>query len=68
MRRRDFIILASGLAASWSFVARAQQSVPVIGFLHSASAEPNADMVKAFRKGLFDTGFVEGQNLTIEFR
>lgn len=48
--------------------ARAQQTIPVIGFLHSASAEPTANLVKGFRKGLFDIGFVEGQNVSIEFR
>jgi len=57
-----------GATAAWPLAARAQQQMPAIGFLHSASAEPNADLVKAFRKGLFDAGFVEGQNLTIEFR
>jgi putative ABC transport system substrate-binding protein len=67
MRRREFIALL-GSAVAWPIALHAQQQMPAIGFLHSAAAEPNADMVKAFRKGLFDTGFVEGQNVTIEFR
>jgi putative ABC transport system substrate-binding protein len=69
MRRRDFITLVSGFAASWSFAARAQQrAMPVIGFLHSASAEPTTNLVKGFRKGLFDLGFIEDQNVRIDFR
>jgi putative tryptophan/tyrosine transport system substrate-binding protein len=67
MRRREFIALL-GSAVAWPIALHAQQQMPAIGFLHSAAAEPNADMMKAFRKGLFDTGFVEGQNVTIEFR
>ncbi len=68
MRRRDLITLAGGFAASRSFVARAQPEVPVIGFLHSASAEPTANLIKGFRKGLFDLGFIEDQNVKIDFR
>jgi putative ABC transport system substrate-binding protein len=68
MRRREFI-LALGGAATWPLAARAQQpAMPVIGFLHSASAEPTANLVKGFRKGLFDLGFIDGQNVSIEFR
>jgi putative ABC transport system substrate-binding protein len=70
MRRRAFISLIGGAATvAWPVAAHAQQpAMPVVGFLHSASAEPNASLVKAFRKGLFDAGWVEGQNATIEFR
>jgi ABC-type uncharacterized transport system substrate-binding protein len=69
VRRREFIGLLSGAAAGWPLAARAQQAnLPVIGFLHSASSEPTANLVKGFRKGLFDIGFVEGQNVSIEFR
>jgi putative ABC transport system substrate-binding protein len=59
----------SGAAATWSLAVRAQQmSMPVIGFLHSSSAKPNAIFLEAFRRGLKEIGIVEGQNLTIEFR
>jgi putative ABC transport system substrate-binding protein len=68
MRRRDFITLV-GTAAAWPPAAYAQQqSMPLIGFLHSASPEPFAHLVAAFREGLKDAGFVEGQNVAIEYR
>jgi len=68
MRRRDFIALSGG-AVAWPLAARGQQSTkPVIGFLHSASPEPFAQFVAAFREGLKDTGYVEGQNVAIEYR
>jgi putative ABC transport system substrate-binding protein len=68
MRRREFITLL-GSAAAWPFAARAQQpALPVIGYIGSSSAEVNVKRVSAFRKGLGDTGFVEGRNVTIEFR
>jgi putative ABC transport system substrate-binding protein len=69
MKRREFITLVGGTAASLPFAAHAQQpAMSVIGFLHSASLEPNAKRLEGFRKGLQQAGFIEGQNVTIEYR
>jgi putative tryptophan/tyrosine transport system substrate-binding protein len=68
MRRREFIAGFAGTAAAWPFAARAQQpALPVIGFIAVGSAEASASDTAAFRKGLGETGYVEGRNVTVEY-
>ena len=69
MRRRDFIKVVAGSAAAWPLAARAQQPVlPVIGFVNSASRQGYEPQVAAFLKGLDEAGYVEGRNVTLEYR
>jgi ABC-type uncharacterized transport system substrate-binding protein len=69
MRRREFITLLGGAAATWSRAARAQQpAMPVVGYLGLETPERYASRLRAFREGLGSTGFEEGRNVTIEFR
>src|SRR5258707_10041505 len=69
MRRRDFITTFVGAAATWPLAGRAQQaSIPVAGYVHSDSPQPVAGLLAAFREGLSETGYIEGQNVAIEYR
>ena len=69
MRRRDVLSLLGGAAVSWPVGARAQQpAMPVVGFLGAVSPDGYSERVRGFRQGLKDTGYVEGENVAIEYR
>jgi putative ABC transport system substrate-binding protein len=67
MRRRDFITLLGRAAATWPLAAQAQQQLPVVGFVCAGVADAFVDNVAMFRKGLNETGYIEGQNVTVEY-
>src|SRR5947209_7484982 len=69
LRRREFITLIGGVAASWPLAARGQQpAIPVIGYLSARSREDTSHLIAAFQRGLAENGYIEGQNVAIEYR
>ena len=69
IERRKFLATLGGAVAVWPLAARAQQpAMPVVGFLRSTSANASAELVAALRRGLTEAGYIEGQNIAIEYR
>jgi putative ABC transport system substrate-binding protein len=68
LKRRDFIMLVGGATAAWPLSARAQQSLPVIGFLHAGSPGERVHLITALREGLRARGYLEGENVIIDYR
>src|SRR5437016_13609110 len=68
LKRREFITRVGGAVAVWPFTARAQQAMPVIGFLSSLASSDQTHIMVAFHRGLNDSGYFEGRNVAIEYR